>query len=263
MNSSAGDVRVRDNQMGERRATGPAPAPKGWFRCKISLTHLSSSFARAASPLSRCPGTTRISTNHSVTSAAMPHKDPEARRAYQRTYYRAYYEKNREKIAAQQAAWYEKNRDKVNERARKWAQANPEKVREASRAWYKRNPAKHKAAVKRARLANRDGFNETRNRRMRTPKGRAERTERNQRRIARMLGNDYETITLAAWAAKLAEYEGRCAYCGDAATERDHVVPLVRGGSHTLDNLVPACGPCNRSKGDKLLSEWEAYDRIT
>jgi 5-methylcytosine-specific restriction endonuclease McrA len=174
-----------------------------------------------------------------------------------REYQRRWIKENAERRKAYEQSWYLANRDEVNERARKWAQANPEKVREIQRAWRERNPEQHRAAVKRARLANRDGFNETRNRRMRTPKGRAERIEASQRRRARMLGNGYEVISAAAWDAKLAEYEGRCAYCGDAATQRDHVIPLVRGGSHTLDNLVPACGPCNRSKGDKLLNEWE------
>jgi 5-methylcytosine-specific restriction endonuclease McrA len=175
-----------------------------------------------------------------------------------REYQRRWVKENAERRKAYEQRWYLANRDEVNERARKWAEANPEKAREAQRAWRKRNPEKHRANVKRSRLKNRDGFNMTRNARMRTPKGRAERVEASQRRYARILGNEYEAITSSAWETKLAEYQGCCAYCGNVATQRDHVVPLARGGSHTLDNLVPVCGPCNRFKGDKLLSEWEA-----
>ena len=37
----------------------------------------------------------------------------------------------------------------------------------------------------------------------------------------------------------------------------DHVFPIVRGGSHTLDNLVISCPSCNQSKHDKLpYTEW-------
>jgi 5-methylcytosine-specific restriction endonuclease McrA len=36
----------------------------------------------------------------------------------------------------------------------------------------------------------------------------------------------------------------------------DHVVPLARGGGHSIDNVVPACRPCNRSKGGKLVADW-------
>lgn len=45
-------------------------------------------------------------------------------------------------------------------------------------------------------------------------------------------------------------------YCGrplelDAATI-DHVYPLAHGGAHTPGNVVVACAPCNRLKGDLL-----------
>lgn len=44
-----------------------------------------------------------------------------------------------------------------------------------------------------------------------------------------------------------------CQYCGDRAETIDHVVPRSRGGSHTWDNVVAACRPCNLRKGDRLL----------
>lgn len=51
---------------------------------------------------------------------------------------------------------------------------------------------------------------------------------------------------------------GLCVYCGVAPVEHiDHVVPLVRGGSHSVGNLAGACSPCNLSKGKKLLVEWK------
>jgi hypothetical protein len=34
----------------------------------------------------------------------------------------------------------------------------------------------------------------------------------------------------------------------------DHVIPLSRGGSDTLDNLALACFHCNRRKSDKLTA---------
>jgi hypothetical protein len=35
----------------------------------------------------------------------------------------------------------------------------------------------------------------------------------------------------------------------------DHVVPLARGGAHSMDNLKPAHAACNLRKGTKLVSE--------
>lgn len=76
-------------------------------------------------------------------------------------------------------------------------------------------------------------------------------------------------LTAAEWRAIKITWQGRCAYC-DCEPEiltMDHVTPLCRGGSHTAENVVPACGPCNFSKGGKLLDEWDyatggAIDRI-
>ena len=52
-----------------------------------------------------------------------------------------------------------------------------------------------------------------------------------------------------------------CAYCGDTATEWDHLRPLVEaqrptGFIHEIHNLVPACGKCNQSKGNKHWRSW-------
>jgi len=47
----------------------------------------------------------------------------------------------------------------------------------------------------------------------------------------------------------------RCVYCGAAATSLDHVVPRSRGGTHTWDNLVAACGRCNHLKADRHLHD--------
>ena len=53
----------------------------------------------------------------------------------------------------------------------------------------------------------------------------------------------------------------RCAYCGSVATEWDHLRPIVidrkpTGYISEIYNLVPACGKCNQSKGNKPWKEW-------
>ncbi len=46
-----------------------------------------------------------------------------------------------------------------------------------------------------------------------------------------------------------------CQYCGGAAENIDHVVPRSKGGTHTWENVVAACRPCNNRKQDHLLHE--------
>jgi hypothetical protein len=52
-----------------------------------------------------------------------------------------------------------------------------------------------------------------------------------------------------------------CAYCGDTHTEWDHLRPLVVNKQPTgyiseIHNLVPSCGKCNQSKGNKHWRDW-------
>ena len=74
--------------------------------------------------------------------------------------------------------------------------------------------------------------------------------------------------------------EGYCAYCGKKISwsnygtpgkgtwEVDHSLPKSKGGTDHLNNLVPACTPCNREKGDmttrqfKMASETDSDNLI-
>jgi len=42
-----------------------------------------------------------------------------------------------------------------------------------------------------------------------------------------------------------------CQYCGEDATQVDHVIPRSRGGGHELENLLACCAKCNSLKGAK------------
>ena len=48
-------------------------------------------------------------------------------------------------------------------------------------------------------------------------------------------------------------FGNKCWICGGPFQEIDHVIPLAKGGLHTLSNLRPSCTYCNRSKGTKLI----------
>ncbi len=50
-----------------------------------------------------------------------------------------------------------------------------------------------------------------------------------------------------------------CQYCGRygqaVRLEIDHIVPVSKGGTNDVKNLVTACFDCNRAKGTRLLDE--------
>lgn len=63
--------------------------------------------------------------------------------------------------------------------------------------------------------------------------------------------------TLAEWEMLKEIYGHKCLACGRSSDERpltvDHVVPLIEGGSNTIDNIQPLCKPCNSAKHTKTI----------
>lgn len=52
-------------------------------------------------------------------------------------------------------------------------------------------------------------------------------------------------------------YTQPCIYCGSKENITiDHVIPLTRGGMHSIGNLAPACSHCNSSKNNRTVTEW-------
>jgi len=55
--------------------------------------------------------------------------------------------------------------------------------------------------------------------------------------------------------AVFARDKSTCQYCGDRAENLDHVIPRSRHGTHTWENVVAACRPCNTRKGNRTPRE--------
>jgi len=58
---------------------------------------------------------------------------------------------------------------------------------------------------------------------------------------------------------------GHCYYCKvklHKIWHADHVIPLSRGGSNDIHNIVIACPTCNQSKYNKLPHEWIEGGRL-
>ena len=66
-----------------------------------------------------------------------------------------------------------------------------------------------------------------------------------------------EAISDSQWYNTLSTFNCCCAYCGATGDlTMDHVIPLSRGGTNGLRNVIPACASCNTSKGAKDMLEW-------
>jgi 5-methylcytosine-specific restriction endonuclease McrA len=140
-----------------------------------------------------------------------------------------------------------RNPEKAREAMRRWRERHRELSRERLRAYdragYARDPAKHNSWM----LAYHRAHPEVR------------RTIRQNRRARELAASG--AYSTAEWLALLVAHRNRCGYCGrDGPLQVDHRVPIARGGSNSIENLIPACARCNQRK--HLLTEAEFRARL-
>lgn len=68
--------------------------------------------------------------------------------------------------------------------------------------------------------------------------------------------NFSSVFTLKDWENIKDRFSRKCAHCNKHETEVkltvDHIIPISKGGKHSLDNVQPLCASCNSRKKDKL-----------
>jgi 5-methylcytosine-specific restriction endonuclease McrA len=120
-----------------------------------------------------------------------------------------------------------KNKEKTKLQVSAWREKNLEYSKKISKEWKQRNKAKVRSyRAKRNFFKNKNGLFKI-----------------SEKEIDRLLSK-------------------KCYLCGEKDSEHiDHIIPLSRGGSHSIGNLLGACSACNLSKGAKLLIQYKR-DRI-
>jgi 5-methylcytosine-specific restriction endonuclease McrA len=169
-----------------------------------------------------------------VYEAGHPRMLPEAERKRRR---KAAYQRDRDKRLAYHGRHYELNRDKILAYHQKWREEDRERARETVRKSKAKDPEKTKLSSL---------LSEAKRRALRT-------------------GGASTRVSAAELRQRVALFGNRCFYCYGPFEHVDHATPLIRGGAHTISNLVPACAPCNLSKGSKTMLEfliWKSKQRI-
>lgn len=149
--------------------------------------------------------------------------------------------------AERQRRYRERNAEKVRDSQQRWLAANPDRRKEVARNHYLRNADAEKARNMEWRRKNPEAW-----RRISNASEERRRAQKAKAGIFDISPKDLRRI-----------YSQPCAACG--ATEgqtMDHIIPLARGGRHSIGNLQTLCGACNYSKNRKLLIEWRAYKML-
>jgi len=143
---------------------------------------------------------------------------------------------------AEKRTRYVTHRDAEVDRSKRYAAANPEVRKRISLG---RDPAKgaayYAANKERAAASSHEWYL-------------VNKTTVVQRARLRRAEYDRGDFTQAEWNDMVLAARGRCLDCGrdDLALTVDHVIPLVKGGIHTANNIQPLCGPCNKRKFTKV-----------
>jgi len=147
--------------------------------------------------------------------------------------------RNPSDIKAVKQAWYTNNHEYI---LAHYATKKLERS-EISRRWAKNNPEKRKAADRK---------------RKQSPQGRLYNQVYTGIRRARKKAIEINDFTRGEWLILKDEFAGMCAYCGiePASLTQDHIIPIKKMGSHTYENIVPACKSCNSRKGAKDLQDF-------
>lgn len=193
-------------------------------------------------------------------------------------WWKEYYQRNKAKVNAKNKAWIEKNREKMLPKLRaKWRRnlvkngarkrvqkaalrkADPERFRAYNRksqkqCWPKRQAyarahyQKHKEELK---LASLQHYRENKEQHFEYAR---------KRRALKMKA----TVNLKAINEFIRRVKSKptviCYYCGsDVPTNAmhfDHIIPLIKGGSHSVENLCASCPTCNLTKNASTIKAW-------
>jgi len=152
-----------------------------------------------------------------------------------------------EGIRARNRDWYRRNLTRRRESKRRYYVNNADELRAKQRSQNRRKYA----ADPRAAL---DYYKQWRERNLERARAYV-RVSGNKRRAASAGGH----FTFAEWEQLLRHHAGHCAYCGSTERiEADHRIPLFRGGSNEIGNILPACRHCNRRKHRRTEEEFRA-----
>ena len=141
---------------------------------------------------------------------------------------------NAESIKEARKIYYQNNKDKILEKDKEYYQRNKSAINKRNNEYYQRNKDLFKIKAI------------------------------NRKKRVKYISDG--TIKLESLNKMYEEQNHKCAYCGCDLEENqkhlDHILPISRGGKHTIKNVHWTCAECNLSKGNKTEEEWLTKEKM-
>lgn len=168
------------------------------------------------------------------------------------TKFQRYYKRHREQRAEEQKRYWLINKELISKKKRKHYEENKEEYRKKWREINKARSEKHVAASIRWQKEH--------------PREASLYALRSQHaRRARKLSSCDGTVTQNAMSELFLD-STECCYCcrsfDNLKKSVDHIIPLVRGGPHSMKNIAICCLSCNRKKQARTPEEWGVFNGL-
>jgi 5-methylcytosine-specific restriction endonuclease McrA len=149
-----------------------------------------------------------------------------------------------------------KNKDHINKLSRERYKDNPEPFHKQSKKSHEKNREVRLTAQREYYQDNQEYFS-IKNK-LYKENNREAILLKNRKRKMKIIGKN---ISQKQVKELLSFHSNECFYChvnvkSGINLHLDHMIPLYKGGTHTIENLAPACNTCNLKKGKMTASEF-------
>lgn len=180
----------------------------------------------------------------------------ESNEGYYKEYSKKRYEDNKKNILKRKKKYYEDNKDNIKNYHRIYYKNNRKKISEKNKDRYWNRGGKER--ISKYNKEHREEKNERRRYRYRNDenyKSRRRIKDSERRAIKKGIRGNY---TKEQWKQCLEYFDYKDAYTGLPMNIEsvDHIIPINKNGTNTIENLVPCEKSVNSTKQDKDLWEW-------